>query len=117
MRGTWTAADVVLLRERWETWPVYAIASSLGRDKRAVWNKAARLGLKPVPRPTGRRPQWPGLADGIGLLDREGYTNREIAARFGCVRKTVSRYRRRAGLPPAPSGLRSGQNRTLETRG
>jgi hypothetical protein len=103
---TWTDADVALLRERWETWPVHAITSSLWRTRRAVWSKAARLGLEPVPRPTGRRPGFPGLAAGIALLDREGHTNREIATRFGCTRKTVSRYRRRAGLPPAPSGLR-----------
>jgi transposase len=45
-------------------------------------------------------------AEKADLVDREGHTNREIAARFGCARKTVSRYRRRAGLPPAPSGTR-----------
>jgi hypothetical protein len=106
MNRAWTEADVALLRERWESWPVYAIAGSLGRTPRAVWSKAARIGLEPVPRSPTRRRKWPGLAVGIGLLDRLGHTNREIAARFGCTRKTVSRYRKRAGLPPAPSGLR-----------
>lgn len=106
MNRAWTDADVSLLRKWWEIWPVHAIASSLGRTRRAIWSKAARLGLEPVSRPTGRRPRFPGLAAGIAVFDCEGYTNREIAARFGCTRKTVSRYRRRAGLPPAPSGLR-----------
>jgi hypothetical protein len=106
MNRAWTDADVALLRKWWEIWPVHAIAGSLGRTRRAVWSKAARLGLEPVPRPTGRRPGFPELAAKIRWLDCVGWTNRAIASRFGCTRKTVPRYRRRAGLPPAPSGTR-----------
>jgi hypothetical protein len=109
-RRPWTEADVATLRESYPTAMSSAeIGRRLGRTAEAVETAAYYREIRRPARPPRRK--WPALAAGLAQLDREGLTNAEIAARFGCPRSMVTHYRRAAGLPPRRSGPRPGHGR------
>lgn len=117
-RRRFTPADVAFLREHYGTMPARELARRLGRSVTVVYQKADKLGL------CEERKRWdPSLGEQLRRLNAEGNSDTEVARILGFERHTVTRHRKRLGLPDQSYGpqsrasLRAGVRRQLDRLG
>jgi AraC-like DNA-binding protein len=92
----WTPAEDAAIRAGYETEGVEDLAVGLSRSVPAVYQRAVKLGLTA----TVCHIDWtPAVAARFAELHSLGWSDAEVAADLGCIRGTVSRHRRAAGLP------------------
>lgn len=113
-RRPWTAAENTRLRDLRDTWTmtVPQIAKRFKRTTKAVEQHIHALRLPKQHRARINR-TW--LAT-VRKLNAAGYTDTEVSRRLRCDRHTVSRHRRRLGLPSNARGERYRQRVREATR-
>lgn len=101
-RRRWTAAEIERLRSLYPTHTAVECAAELRWPVKAIYGAVERLGLEK---------QGKIAVDGrvlatIARRNGEGVGDCEIATELGCSRHTVSRHRKRMGLPSHAYGQR-----------
>ena len=100
-RRFWTATERAYLRRWYGRRRCADIAAKLGRSKKAAYMEAIAQGV------SAKKSWWAEKDDQVlWRLNREGYTDTEVAAKLGRDRHCVSLHRKRLGLPSNAYGLR-----------
>jgi hypothetical protein len=94
-RRYWSDSEVARLRSLYPTHTVRQLARIFRRDAKSIYNAAAQYDLHKQRRTVIA----PAFLASLRRLNRQGYCDSDIAARLGCERHTVSRQRKKLGLP------------------
>jgi len=96
MGRKWTTTELFVLRRHYHKLSATAIANRIGRSTRAVYMKAAELGMSESRSAAEDRERLDGLIREKHAL---GWPDTEIANQWGCSREWVGERRRAMGLP------------------
>jgi hypothetical protein len=102
IRKPWTQAELATLRALYPVSTAIAVARRLGCSVTRVYNGANAYGLKK----SRTVPITRKFLATVRRLHKAGWSDPDIAAELGCERHTISRHRKRLGLPSNQYGQR-----------